>query len=77
MQIAKWGNSLAIRIPASVVEALKLREGDEIEVRLPADGQIFEIGRKPKPSDFLVRIRKFRGLLPSDFKFDREQSNER
>ena len=30
MQVAKWGNSLAIRLPAAVVEALKLKEGDEI-----------------------------------------------
>jgi antitoxin MazE len=77
MQVAKWGNSLAIRIPASVVEALKLQEGDEIDVRLPANARAFEIERKPKASDFLVRIRKFRGLVPADFKFDRETSNER
>ena len=32
MQVSKWGNSLAIRLPASVVEALRLKEGDEVEV---------------------------------------------
>jgi antitoxin component of MazEF toxin-antitoxin module len=26
MQVSKWGNSLAIRLPASVVEALELHE---------------------------------------------------
>jgi antitoxin MazE len=77
MQVAKWGNSLAIRIPSAVVEALKLQEGDEIEVRLPANSRAFEIERKPKATDFLVRIREFRGLLPADFKFDRQASNER
>jgi antitoxin MazE len=77
MQVAKWGNSLAIRIPSSVVEALELQEGDEIDVRLPANARAFEIERKPKPSDFLVRIRKFRGVVPADFKFDRQASNER
>jgi antitoxin MazE len=30
MQVSKWGNSLAIRLPAAVVEALKLREGDDV-----------------------------------------------
>ena len=30
MRIAKWGNSLAIGLPATIVEALDLREGDEI-----------------------------------------------
>ena len=34
MQVAKWGNSLAIRIPAAVAQALKLRAGDEIEIHV-------------------------------------------
>jgi antitoxin MazE len=29
MQVAKWGNSLALRLPAAIVEALSLKEGDE------------------------------------------------
>ena len=37
MQVAKWGNSLAIRLPASVVEALQLKAGDEIEVHIAGD----------------------------------------
>ncbi len=32
MKVAKWGNSLAIRLPAGLVEALKIKEGDDIEV---------------------------------------------
>ena len=32
MRVSTWGNSLAIRLPASVVEALRLKEGDEVEV---------------------------------------------
>ena len=46
MRVSKWGNSLAIRLPASVVEALKLREGDEIEVLL-ADDRVFQVRKKP------------------------------
>jgi antitoxin MazE len=34
MQVARWGNSLAIRIPAAVAEALDLRAGDEVQIRL-------------------------------------------
>ena len=34
MQVAKWGNSLAVRIPAAVVEVLELKEGDEIEIHV-------------------------------------------
>jgi antitoxin component of MazEF toxin-antitoxin module len=32
MQVGKWGNSLAIRLPAAVVESLGLKEVDEIEI---------------------------------------------
>ena len=40
MQVARWGNSLAVRIPASVVQALKLQEGDELVVRIAPDGAL-------------------------------------
>ena len=34
VQVAKWGDSLAIRIPAAVAEALELKAGDEVEIRV-------------------------------------------
>ena len=34
MQVAKWGNSLAVRLPASVVKAMSLKEGDDIEIHV-------------------------------------------
>ena len=37
MQVSKWGNSLAIRLPATVVNVLKLHEGDDIEVLVAGD----------------------------------------
>ncbi len=76
MQIAKWGNSLAVRLPAAVVEALNLKEGDDIEIRA-ADWRELDIARKPTSEDFLQRLRAFRGRLPADFKFDRNEANER
>lgn len=76
MQVSKWGNSLAIRLPASVVEALELREGDDIEVTV-ADQRVFRIRKKPGKDDFLKRLRRYRGTLPADFKFDRDEANAR
>jgi antitoxin MazE len=76
MQVAKWGNSLAIRLPVAVVEALKLKEGDEIEVHI-ADARELAIARKPGRAELLKRLRAFRGRLPADFKFDREETNAR
>lgn len=76
MQVSKWGNSLAVRLPAAVVEALALKEGDEIEIHV-VGARIFEVGRRPGARDLLARVRKFRGRLPADFKFDRLEAHER
>src|SRR5260221_1388074 len=76
MLVAKWGNSLAVRLPAVVVEALELKEGDDIEIRI-ADRRELEVSRKPGRDELLKRLRAFRGRLPADFKFDREDANAR
>ena len=76
MQVAKWGNSLAVRLPAALVEALELKAGDEIEIHV-ADTRELAVARKPGREEFLKRLRAFRGRLPADFKFDREEANAR
>ena len=76
MQVSKWGNSLAIRLPASVVKALALREGDDIEV-VVANERVFQVTKKPSTEAVLTRLRQFRGKLPADFKFDRDDANAR
>ena len=76
MQVAKWGNSLAVRLPATVVEALSLKEGDEIEIQV-AGARAFEVKKRPGARELLARLRKFRGRLPVDFKFDRLEANQR
>lgn len=76
MQVAKWGNSLAVRLPAAVVEALDLKEGDEIEVHV-ADLRDLGVARKPGRDELLERLRALRGRLPADFKFDRDEVNAR
>ena len=76
MQVAKWGNSLAIRLPAAVVEALELKAGDEIELHV-ADARDLGVARRPGREALLERLARFRGRLPPDFKFDREDLNAR
>lgn len=76
MQVAKWGNSLAVRLPAAVVEVLKLKEGDDIEIHV-ADDRSLGLARKPGREELLTRLRAFRGRLPPDFKFDRDELNGR
>lgn len=76
MQVSKWGNSLAVRLPAAVVEALDLKEGEEIELHV-AGARTFEVARKPSRRELLAKLRKYRGSLPADFRFDRLEANER
>ncbi|MEO7916817.1 MAG: AbrB/MazE/SpoVT family DNA-binding domain-containing protein [Dokdonella sp.] len=76
MKVVKWGNCLAVRLPAAVVESLKLQDGDEIEIRV--DGPYtLSVAKKPEIQEMLERVRKLRGVMPEDFKFDREDANER
>jgi antitoxin MazE len=75
MQVAKWGNSLAVRFPASLVAALDLKEGEEIELHLVGEKN-FEVSKKPGREELLTRLRALRGRLPADFHFDRLQANE-
>jgi antitoxin MazE len=77
MQVSKWGNSLAIRLPAAVVEVLDLKEGDQVEVDV-ANARTLSLRRSDAGDrQALARLRKYRGLLPADFKFDRMEASER
>jgi antitoxin MazE len=76
MKVAKWGNSLAIRLPAGVVQALDLKEGDDVEIDVAGKRQL-GFRRKADARTLLARLRKYRGQIPADFKFDRLEANER
>lgn len=76
MQVAKWGNSLAVRLPAVLVQALDLHEGEDIELHA-VGSRSFEVERRPGTKELLLRLRKLRGSLPADFHFDRLEANSR
>ena len=76
MKVAKWGNSLAVRLPANVVDALQLKEEDEIELHVEG-ARALAVKKAPGSKELLARLRKFRGRLPRTFRFDRLEANER
>lgn len=76
MQVTRWGNSLAVRLPAAIVEALSLKEGDDIEIRISGD-RTFIVDRDQSRVTALESIRKLRRPLPSGWSFDRQEANER
>ncbi len=76
MRVAKWGNSLAVRLPDAVVKALKLESGDEIEITVAGDRE-FKVERDTSRDRALARLRALRTPLPKGFRFDRDEANAR
>lgn len=76
MLVSKIGDELAVRLSADDAARLGLKEGDRVTVRL-------EESIPPSITDpaereaALIRLRRFRGILPDDFKFDRDEANAR
>jgi len=75
MQIARWGNSLAVRLPAELVRELGLQEGDQIDL-VKDDGTVL-VRRQPRAEEVLQELRRFRGKLPKDSRLSRDAAHER
>lgn len=63
--VAKWGNSLAVRLPVACAKAAGLKEGDHVEAEVTPLG---EIRMAPAPAfdraAFLERVERLRARLP-------------
>jgi len=75
MQVAKWGNSLAVRLPAELVRELGLKEGDQIDL-VKDDGQV-RVRRLARADEVLQGLRRFRGKLPVAGRLSRDDAHER
>ena len=76
MRVSRWGSSLAVRLPAVVVETLDLKEGDEIEISI-AGKRDFKVARDRSKERAIEQLRQMKWSFPPDFKFSREEINER
>ncbi len=70
MRVFRWGNSLAIRLPVAVIEALDIKEGDDVEIRVK-DERALPVVDEAERKMLLKRLRTYRGRLPIDFKWNR------
>jgi antitoxin MazE len=77
MLVSKWGNSLAVRLPKALVDELGLKEGDELNVVAAKDSAIEVETREDQRRRALERMAKRNWTLPPDYKFDRDEANER
>jgi antitoxin MazE len=76
MRVAKWGNSLAVRLPDAIVKALRLKSGDEIEIVVTGE-RAFQVQRDRGRERALARLRALKKPLPKGFRFDRDEANAR
>ena len=78
MLVSKIGDDLAVRLSADDVARLGLKEGDQVEITMKvSEPKPFARDPSVTPEEWLERMRRFRGMLPDDFKFDRDEANAR
>lgn len=73
MKVTKVGDDFAVLLPADVVAKLGLAVGDEVEVQRVPKASEEEL---PERLKLLYGLRKYRGLIPADYKFKREDCYE-
>jgi len=76
MQVSKWGDSLAVRIPKTLVEEMGLREGDQVDVIRGGERGVALVPRDEKGA-FLERLREVQEPTPEGYRWRREDAVRR
>ena len=72
MRVAKWGNSLAVRLPAELVRELGLKAGDQVDFVMD-HGKVRE-RRLARADEVLTGMRRFRSKLPAPERLSRDDA---
>ena len=76
MLVSKWGNSLAVRLPKSVVDTLGLKSGDRLEI-VSATSERVVLAKDRRRERAVERMRARALPLPADYVFDRDDAKSR
>ena len=76
MQVSKWGNSLAVRLPVALVDKLKLKDGDHVQLEAIERGRL-GLSRQAEIDAAFEKLRSIRGRVPAGYKFNRDDANRR
>jgi len=76
VKFAKWGNSIAIRVPAEVVTRLGISPDEEAQIKVTGEYS-FEVTRDRRREDAIEAIRKLARPLPLGYKFNRDEIYDR
>jgi antitoxin MazE len=72
MKFSKWGNSLAVRIPAEVVSKLGISPDEEAQIKVTGENSC-EVTRDCRRQEAIEKMRKMRFALPNDYVFNRDE----
>lgn len=75
-QVARWGNSLAVRLPVALAQELGLQEGDQVSL-IAADRDQIAVHRDRRRQEAVEMMERLARPLPPGYKFDREEANAR
>jgi antitoxin MazE len=76
MQVSKWGNSLAVRLPKKLVNEMGLKPGDELVVVDVSKG-VIAVAKDDQRRRALDELAALNWTLPGDYRFDRDEANSR
>jgi antitoxin MazE len=76
MNISKWGASLAVRLPKTVTEALRLEVKDVLEI-VEASGAAQEAAKAERRRRAVAELADLKWKLPEGYVFDRDKANWR
>lgn len=52
MNVAKWGNRVAIRIPREIADKAGLHEGSEVDLKLAGNSVVIRLSRRARERKF-------------------------
>jgi antitoxin MazE len=64
IQISKWGNSLALRIPSELLKESQLKEGDSVSATMTPDGAIALRSNKTDRKSLIRELQNLRDSMP-------------
>lgn len=76
MKFAKWGNSIAVRIPAEVVAKLKISPNEEVQIEVTGEDS-FQVRRDRSRQNAIEELRRLRIVVPDNYVFDRNEIYDR
>lgn len=76
MIVSKLGDDLIVRLSDDEVKSMGLKEGDKVTVE-PVREWTGSARTQAEREAALDRLKQFEGMMPADFKFNRDEANER